>query len=91
MFSVSRRFQRTLLLLSIAVFVQIYSVLSKSSVLGDKPIYVSGHNKLRFRVQAEHLCHLFLRDRTWTLANGAHIEDRDSRMLDSAEAFQNKG
>ncbi|KAF9643968.1 ZIP-like iron-zinc transporter [Thelephora ganbajun] len=34
-----RRFQRTLLLLSIVACVQIYSVLAKSTVLGDKPIY----------------------------------------------------
>ena len=45
-FSVSRRFQRTLLLLSVVACVQIYSVLARSTVLGDKPIYVSGCNVL---------------------------------------------
>ena len=43
-FSVSRRFQRTLLLLSVVACVQIYSVLARSTLLGDKPIYVSGCN-----------------------------------------------
>lgn len=91
MFSAPRRSQRTLLLLSVAVCVQIYSVLAKSSVLGDKPIYVSRRDAFRFRVQAEHLCHLIHRNRTFTLANRAQIGDRDSRMRDGAEPFKNKG
>lgn len=37
--SVPRRSQRTLLLFSVVAFVQVYSVLAKSTVLGDKPIY----------------------------------------------------
>lgn len=43
MFSVPRRSQRTLLLFSVVVCIQIYSVLAESTVLGGQPIYVSSH------------------------------------------------
>jgi len=84
MLSVPRRSQRTLLLLSVVAFVQVYSVLAKSTVLGDKPIYVSGHNAFWFRIEAEQLCHLILRNR---ILDGAHVGDRGSAMFDGAEPF----
>ena len=79
-FSVSSRSQRALLVLSVVACVQICSVLAKSTALGDKPIYVSSRTA---QVYAKH-------SHTLTLVNYTHAGNGNSRMLDSAEALQNK-
>jgi len=89
MFSVPHRSQRTLLLFSVVVCVQIYSVLAESSVLAGKPIYVSSHIAFRFQVEAERNIRVTpsFEIQPLTPANYTHVGDRHSRMLDGAKAF----